>query len=207
MSSQPSGRSRHASVRTWEVAILTLVLGACASKGTVVLLPESDGRDTAVVVKQGDKQVVLDKPYAAAQQTTFGPRAYQSSAQEVAAAFGPALAAQPPRPKSFTLYFVEGSKDELTEDSKQVVESVFAEIARHPVPDIVVVGHTDRVGSDPFNDNLARQRAETVRDELIRRGIAPENVVASGRGSREPLVATATGVAEPRNRRVEIIVR
>jgi outer membrane protein OmpA-like peptidoglycan-associated protein len=186
--------------------MLAIVLGACASKGTVVLLPEADGRDTAVTVRQGDQQVVLDKPYAGVQQTAFGPRAYQSSAQEVATTFGPALAAQPPRPKSFTLYFIEG-KDELTEESKQVVDGVFAEIARHPVPDIVVIGHTDRVGSDPYNDSLARQRAETVRAELIRRGIAPDNVVASGRGSREPVVATAAGVAEPRNRRVEIIVR
>ena len=75
------------------------------------------------------------------------------------------------------------------------------------MPDVVVVGHTDRVGSDPFNDNLARQRADTVRAELIRRGIAPENIVAVGRGSREPIIPTAAGVAEPRNRRVEIVVR
>jgi outer membrane protein OmpA-like peptidoglycan-associated protein len=186
--------------------LVALLLTACASKGTVVLLPDADGRDTAVVVKQGEQQVVLDKPYAAARQTASGPSAYQSNAQEVAAAFGPALAAQPPRPKFFTLYFVEG-KDEFTDDSKQVIEGVFAEITRHPVPDIVVVGHTDRVGTDPYNDTLARQRADTVRAELIRRGIAPDNIVAIGRGSREPVVATAVGVAEPRNRRVEIIVR
>ncbi|HEY1458593.1 MAG TPA: OmpA family protein, partial [Casimicrobiaceae bacterium] len=66
---------------------------------------------------------------------------------------------------------------------------------------------TDRVGTDPFNDNLARQRADTVRMSLISRGVAPDNVVAAGRGSREPIVPTDAGVSEPRNRRVEIFVR
>ncbi len=84
---------------------------------------------------------------------------------------------------------------------------MFAEIAKHPVPDIVVIGHTDAVGSDTVNDALALRRATTVRTMLIGRGISPENVVAAGRGKREPLVPTPDGVAEPRNRRVEIVVR
>jgi outer membrane protein OmpA-like peptidoglycan-associated protein len=189
------------------------LLGACATKvetvskvGTVVLLPEKEARDTAVTVREGDRQVVLSQPYAAADLTSAGPRAYQSSPQEVQTLFGPALAALPARPAQFTLYFVEGT-DNLTAESSRIVEGVFAEIAQRPVPDIVVIGHTDRVGSDPVNDALARRRAETVRVALIRRGIAPENIVAVGRGKREPAIPTADGVAEPRNRRVEILVR
>jgi outer membrane protein OmpA-like peptidoglycan-associated protein len=120
--------------------------------------------------------------------------------------FGAALAAQPSRAAKFTLYFVAG-KDEFTSESKRIVDGIFAEIAQRPVPDVLVVGHTDQVGSDQLNDALARQRAEIVRAELIRRGIAPENVQAIGRGKREPVVPTADGVAEPLNRRVEIIVR
>ena len=61
--------------------------------------------------------------------------------------------------------------------------------------------------SDPFNDALAQQRAEAVRAELIRRGVAPESIQASGRGKRDLLIPTADGIAEPRNRRVEILVR
>jgi outer membrane protein OmpA-like peptidoglycan-associated protein len=171
-----------------------------------VLLPEKDGGDTAVVVRQGDEQVLLAGPYDAVNLTTAGPRAAKSSAEEVQSLFGPALAAQPARPTRFTLYFVEGT-DDFTEESKRVLEGVFSEIAQRPVPDVLVVGHTDSVGGDPVNDALARKRAETVRAGLIRRGIAPENVVAAGRGKRELAVPTADGVAEPRNRRVEILVR
>jgi OmpA-OmpF porin, OOP family len=171
-----------------------------------VLLPEQSGRDTAVSVRQGDKEVLLDQPYAGARQTPFGPQAYRSNPEEVEKIFAAALAAQPMRPIQFTLYFIEG-KDELTDESKQIVESVFSEISRRPVPDVLVVGHTDTVGTDQLNDMLSRQRAEAIRAALIAHGIAPENITAVGRGKREPVVRTAEGVAEARNRRVEIIVR
>jgi outer membrane protein OmpA-like peptidoglycan-associated protein len=194
-------------VRALCTAAFAALLGACATQtGTVVLLPEKDGKDTAVVVRQADGEVALGAPYAAAKLTTQGPQPYTSNPQEVQALFGAALAAQPARPAEFTLYFVEG-KNELTEASKQEVDAVFAEIARRPVPDVLVVGHTDAVGSDQSNDALSRQRAEVIRDGLIRSGIAPENITAYGRGKRELLVPTPDGVAEPRNRRVQIIVR
>jgi outer membrane protein OmpA-like peptidoglycan-associated protein len=186
--------------------IACAILAACASSGTVVLLPEKDGRPAAVSVKQGDNEVILDKPYAAAKATPLGPRPYTSSAQEVQAQFGSALSAQPSRATSFTLYFVEG-KDEFTEESKKVVDQILAEIAQRPVPDVLVVGHTDALGSDQYNDALAQQRAETVRAALIRLGIPAGDVRAISRGKRELAVPTADGVAEPRNRRVEIIVR
>ena len=117
-----------------------------------------------------------------------------------------ALAAQPPAPVRFTLYFVE-NKDEFTEESKKIVDSVFAEIARRPVPDVIVIGHTDTVGNDAANDALSRQRAEVVRNAFVARGLPADKVVVTGRGRRELAVPTGDGVSEPRNRRVEILVR
>jgi outer membrane protein OmpA-like peptidoglycan-associated protein len=134
------------------------------------------------------------------------PRAYRSSSQEVEAQFGAALAAQPARASAFTLYFILGS-DELTDESKQDVDRILAEIARRPVPDVLVVGHTDAVGTDQSNHALGQQRADSMRAALIGRGIAPENVRAISRGKRALAIPTADGVAEPRNRRVEILVR
>ena len=187
--------------------IACAILASSCARQTVILLPDKEGKETSVVVKQGDREVVLDKPYAAADdRVLLGTRPYTSSAEQVQRQFGTAIAAQPARAMSFTLYFVEG-KDELTDESKKIVETLFAEIARRPVADIIVVGHTDAVGTDQFNDALAKQRAEAVRAELVRRGVAPENIQASGRGKRDPLVPTPAGVAEPRNRRVEIVVR
>ena len=192
--------------RHCNLAIACALLAACASNGTVVLLPEKDGKPAAVTVKQGDKEIVLDQPYAAAKTTALGPRSYASNAQEVQTQFGSALAVQPARATSFTLYFVEG-RDELTDESKKVVDQILSEIARRPVPDVLVVGHTDAVGNDQYNDALGQQRAETVRAALMRLGIPAADIRAISRGKRELAVPTSDGVAEPRNRRVEIIVR
>lgn len=185
---------------------VVFVAGCATPTGEVVLLPSPDGHASVLAVKQGEREVVLDKPYAAAETTTQGPRSFESSAKDVEARFGNALAAQPARPQTFTLYFVEGS-NELTDASKRVFESVFPDIARHSVPDIVVIGHTDSVGTDAYNDKLSLQRADAVRDALVARGIPAMDIVAEGRGKRDPLVATGEGVSEARNRRVEVIVR
>jgi OmpA-OmpF porin, OOP family len=75
------------------------------------------------------------------------------------------------------------------------------------VRDIVVVGHTDAVGSDQYNDALARKRADAVSALLVARGVAASDIVAIGRGKRDLLVPTPSGIAEPRNRRVEVVVR
>ena len=188
-------------------AFAIAALAGCAPRSErIILLPEQDGRPTAVIVKQGGREVKLDQPYAAAQLSYADPWSYRASDAEVQATFKDALAAQPSRAAHFTLYFIENSP-ELTEESKTVFESVFADLKQRTVADVVVVGHTDAVGSDAFNDDLARKRADSIRAALLARGLAPADVVAIGRGKRELLVPTADGVAEPRNRRVEIVVR
>jgi outer membrane protein OmpA-like peptidoglycan-associated protein len=199
--------SRPAAARRWALAILAAQLAGCAApQGQVVLLPEREGRATAVVVSQAGGELTLAQPYAAARLTRNGPQPATTTPAEVQARFAAAIAAQPSPAAHFTLYFVEG-KDEFTDGSRRQIDSVFAEIARRPLPDVVVIGHTDRVGSDEYNDTLSRQRAEVARQALVYRGLAAEQVVTVGRGKREPVVPTADGVAEARNRRVEILVR
>src|SRR5262249_9248694 len=128
-----------------------------------------------------------------------------STPDEVQRVFAEALAAQPPRPVSFLLYFLEG-QDTLTPESQQVVQPIFAEIARRPSPEIVIIGPTDRVGSVAAND-LPRRGAQKARDEPAKLGIPAARRQVAGRGEREPLVPTEDEVPEPRNRRVEISVR
>jgi len=188
------------------VVLVGSVAACAAPKEQVVLLPNPAGLATAVTVSQGERQVVLSEPYAAARLRRGGPEAFASNAADVKARYGAALAAQPLLPKQFTLFFVDG-KDELTDESKLIVDGVFAEIAKRPVPDVIVIGHTDTVGNDAANDLLSRQRADVVRAGFVARGLATDKVLTVGRGKREPAVATGDGVAEPRNRRVEILVR
>jgi outer membrane protein OmpA-like peptidoglycan-associated protein len=190
---------------TLAASACALLLAACAST-TVVLLPEPDARTTALTVTDSRGDVVLDQPYAAVSTNPLRTRPYVATEADVKRDFGAALAAQPPREMRFTVHFAEG-RDEISDESRAQLEAALAEIAARPVKDVLVVGHTDLVGSGPLNDALAKQRAESVRGELLKRGVPADAVQASGRGSREPAVPTAAGVAEPRNRRVEILVR
>jgi outer membrane protein OmpA-like peptidoglycan-associated protein len=172
----------------------------------VVLLPDKDGKVGTVLVQNPKGSAVLNSAYAAARTTPEGVQQETLSRSEVRDVFGGALAAQPPRPISFVIYFESGT-DEFTEPSKQEVKRLLAELARRQAPDITVIGHTDLVGSDPSNDALSLQRAERVKSTLVSMGVPAERISTAGRGRREPLVTTGNGVPEARNRRVEISVR
>lgn len=173
----------------------------------VTILPKDEGPIGGVMVRQDGIEVLLDKPYATAliegpgmvTQSTYDPELAKRD-------FADVVAALPGRPAQFLLYFLEGT-DELTPESEEEIGKIFAELGTRPAPEILVIGHTDAVGAGQFNDKLSLQRAERVRAELIERGIAEDSITVEGRGKREPLVTTADGIAEPKNRRVEINVR
>jgi outer membrane protein OmpA-like peptidoglycan-associated protein len=196
------------------LAVVVLAAGCAKPRNDlVVVLPEEGGKVGAVVVTDNKKrETTLDKAYASARtdspglfDRSPGMKAGPSNAEEVKQAFGGALAAQPARPVSLLLYFTEGST--LSDESKAVVDRMFAEIAKRPAAEITVIGHTDTVGNDAFNDKLSLERAQSVREILIGMGVPAANVTAVGRGKREPLVPTGDNVNEPRNRRVELSVR
>jgi len=185
-----------------------LILAGCASRNDLyVLLPGKDGKTGKLSVDSGLRERVLDQPYASARVSgIWGVYGGGATEAEVRQAFGPTLAALPGRPVSFFLYFLADT-DEFTPGSKQLVGQIFAEIARRPAPEIVLIGHTDRVGAVPYNDALSHKRAERVREELLKLGIPKVRISIAGRGEREPLIQTEDEVPEPRNRRVEISVR
>lgn len=202
-------RARPPADRRLTLALVSAALGACAAvpQDRVVLLPGADGKVGAVAVNPGGAETVLASAYASARvDAKGGIEQLTSNASEVASDFGPTLAALPPRPVSYTLYF-ELDSDRLTADSAARARSVLAEIAARPVADVVVIGHTDRAGEIDYNDQLSRQRAEALRAKLVELGGDPARISVAGRGEREPLVPTADGVAEPRNRRAELNVR
>ena len=192
----------------WLAPVALTILVGCATRNDLyVLLPGKNGKTGALVVESEGKQQTLNTPYAAARVKNVGSvDSFTSSEADVKQEFGPALEAQPKRPVSFYLYF-QRDTDEFAPESKDLVRQIFAEIARRPAPEIVIIGHTDRVGSMQYNDALSLRRAERCRDELIKLGIPKVRISVAGRGFREPEVPTADQVSEPRNRRVEINVR
>jgi outer membrane protein OmpA-like peptidoglycan-associated protein len=70
-----------------------------------------------------------------------------------------------------------------------------------------VVGHTDNVGSDLYNQRLSEDRAVSVANYLISRGVVSSRVQTEGRGEREPRATNATEAGRQLNRRVEIYIK
>lgn len=72
---------------------------------------------------------------------------------------------------------------------------------------MVVTGHTDTEGTAAANDALSLKQAGVVAQLLIHKGAVSARIESVGRGKRELLVKTGADVDEPRNRRIEIVVR
>lgn len=188
--------------------IFALLLTACSTtKELVVLLPEEDGTLGSVAIGEGDHSVIINTALAAANIDARGRVKQEAITQaEVDRIFEAALAAQPPKPLSFRLYFEEG-QTQVTSESQATLDALLAEVARRKAVEVQITGHTDRVGSVADNDRLSFARAQAVRDMLAQLGLQSDFIRAVGRGEREPLVPTPDEQPEPRNRRVEVIVR
>ena len=76
-----------------------------------------------------------------------------------------------------------------------------------PSARLTIVGHTDNTGSDAVNNPLSVERAHSVRDYLVTRGVASARVDTAGRGEREPVAENTTEAGRAKNRRVEIFLR
>lgn len=128
------------------------------------------------------------------------------SDEEIQSLFAGALAAQPTPPSSYLLYFNTGD-NQLNAEARQVLGSAVSDIRNRAVARVAVIGHTDRVGSVAVNARLALARAEQVKSFLLAEGIGADIISAISHGERDTLLKTDDGVAEARNRRVEILVR
>ena len=184
-----------------------LALAACAPAPRVVLLPQEGVPTAAVTVQARQGQVVLAQPYAVAEVASSGSvDTAQTDAQQVEKRYGQLLSVQPAAEQRFTLLFMPGGA-QLTPESSAALADVLARATERPGGEVIIIGHTDRVGSVESNDTLSLQRAQAVRQLVIDRGFDPNRVEAVGRGEREPVVQTADEVEEPKNRRAEIVVR
>lgn len=188
--------------------VATLCLGVAACGGSsLLLLPDEAGGHGAVAVLEADGkpvEAVVSQPDTRTKLGSAAPTTRpmgELKQDEVAL-----LAGMPPPPRSYTLYFVEGTTD-LTPESRPVLDELKAEITRRPGVDVEVTGHTDTVGSAEDNDALSQRRAQEILNLLTTVGIDRSLMAAVGRGERELRVPTIDNVENPLNRRVEILVR
>lgn len=130
----------------------------------------------------------------------------QLAAKPVAAA-PPAAPPVPPTPSNMIDVYFDFNKASLSPEGKQIVQQLATQIKATGATTVTVTGKTDLSGPDGYNLSLSRRRAEAVKAELVRDGVAASGIVVRYTGKREPPVPTADGVREPRNRVVEVTMR
>ncbi len=189
--------------------VLLLLVSCACPKNVFVLLPDPDGSVGAIELTNEKGSILVDK--AGEGLTVAGPNSPPVSAKpmsqaEIEETFKAALAAEPLQPESFLLYF-ESNSTSLTFQSQELMTQILASIRFRESVDISVVGHTDRAGSKRYNLKLSSRRAETIRDLLVEQGVLTQYLQVTSHGEGNPLIATPDNVVEPKNRRVEVVVR
>ncbi len=94
----------------------------------------------------------------------------------------------------------------LQELSLPILEAALNLLRENPGLVLELQGHTDSEGSPAYNLDLSQRRADSVRDWLLARGIAPERLVARGYGESAPRASNATPAGRAENRRSELLV-
>ena len=194
----------------WLILIACLIAVGCAKDRTlVVLVPDNEGHVGTIAVTNPKGTQTLSKANqgVVVKTASAAPGAPKAVSQaEVREEFSEALAIEPSPPETFILYFGIGSAT-LQPASKPEIERVVETVARRESRDISVNGHSDRSGDPDYNMRLSLRRARRVRDQLVEHGVDSATITMDYHGEGNPVVETADGVPEPKNRRVEVIVR
>ena len=189
--------------------VFLLQIGGCSPKSTFVLLPDKDGSVGEITVSNTQGTQTLSR---ARQSTTVGGNTSQPSMAKtldqakIEALFGKAIEIQPPPPTKYFLYF-DFDSVQLTQESKSKLPQIVEITKERASNDVGINGHTDRSGNTKYNFLLSMKRAESIKNELLKLGIAPAIITTTSHGEGNPLIPTKDNTSEPLNRRVEVIVR
>lgn len=178
-------------------------------KTRVILLEDPDGKvgQVEVVTAGGNQLLSQAGEMTVVRSADKAPtEVRQADMSAVEKTFASALAIEPVLPEKFLLYFLPDST-ELMPESRELLTQILEEIDQRKSKDIGINGHSDRVGSEEYNKTLSMKRALAVSELLRAQGVDPLRMNASSHGEGNPLIDTPDNVPEPRNRRVEVIVR
>ena len=101
----------------------------------------------------------------------------------------------------------ELNKATLTGDSKYILEEAYKAMVANPDVQIEISGHTDSSGSDKYNQSLSLQRAQSVKNWLMQKGVAGNRMKTVGKGEKEPVANNNTAEGRAENRRIEFYVQ
>ena len=96
--------------------------------------------------------------------------------------------------------------DRVRATSADNLRELARSLVHYPNSDLLIVGHTDDVGSDAYNQRLSERRAAAAADFLVAQGVARLRVRTQGLGEGEPVAPNADEAGRQRNRRVEVAI-
>jgi len=112
---------------------------------------------------------------------------------------------QEKRAVTYGIYF-DFNRDTLKPESEPVLKEIAQAMTNNPEWKLTVEGHTDNIGGDPYNLDLSRRRAASVKQALVSQyNIAPDRLLTSGFGASRPIETNDTLEGRARNRRVELV--
>jgi outer membrane protein OmpA-like peptidoglycan-associated protein len=97
-------------------------------------------------------------------------------------------------------------KTSLLESNKQTLENFAETLKQNQDTDLLIIGHTDNVGSNSFNQSLSESRADAVSNQLAANGVSNSRLRTKGMGETQPAVSNTTEGSRAQNRRVEIAI-
>jgi outer membrane protein OmpA-like peptidoglycan-associated protein len=95
---------------------------------------------------------------------------------------------------------------EILPDGRTNLQQLASSLEKYPNSDILIVGHTDSVGTDAYNNDLSQRRALAAQSYLQSLGVPATRLQATGRGESEPIQSNDTDAGRAQNRRVEIAI-
>lgn len=96
--------------------------------------------------------------------------------------------------------------DKLSPAAQENLRNLAESLKKHANTEVLLVGHTDSVGSDSYNQGLSERRAKAAADYLIALGLPATRIKATGRGESEPIASNDTEAGRQENRRVEVAI-
>jgi outer membrane protein OmpA-like peptidoglycan-associated protein len=188
---------------------LLLLLCGCAKKTTVVLLPDPDGKvgHVKVSTEAGSTDITKEREATVVKGRESLPTSPKILSEDaIKADFSQVLAILPGQPVHFILQF-ERESTKLTAESTKSLPKILDLIHIRNSQNISVIGHTDTAGDRRYNLQLSRNRAAAVKRVLIQKGVDSAYIKSTSHGEENPLIQTGNNIHEPRNRRVEVVVR
>jgi len=190
-------------------AFVIMVFFAMSSpvQDRIILIPDADGKVGEIIVSNQAGSQQINQAYMSVEvngeSTLNTPK--QLDKKAINSNFAEAISAMPQEASRYILYF-NSATTELTDESKQLISQIIADVKSRTHYDMFIDGHTDTTGAATENYDLALERAQEVNKLFSGKIPQPEKVHVTSHGEGNLLVKTTDNIDEARNRRVEIVI-